>query len=121
MCDGRCWLCVLLFLENAPDRARAVKEFKRLTPVILQHIVFDAADPGYVKKPLDWAPTPASLCRSLFNDQTIVLHLAALMAKQQPDGAWSINWPAVSPASVLENQAMFIIQNMKTLKAYGCL
>ena len=58
---------------------------------------------------------------SLFDDQTIEIHLRAIMSNQQPDGAWPVNWPAVSPASVFENQAMFTIQNLKTLKAYGRL
>jgi hypothetical protein len=112
-------LSALLFLEHAPDRERANLQFNRLEPQIRKQVELDPQASGYVQKPLVWAPSPSSLCRSLFNDSLIDLHLEALAAEQQPDGGWPITWPAISPASELEARSFVTIETIKTLKAYG--
>jgi len=114
-------LCVALFLEHVPDRERANKEFKRLEQQIKKHVELDPDASGYVQKPLTWAPDPASLCRALFDDPLIDLHLDMLAAQQQPDGGWQISWPAISPASELEARCVVTINTIKTLKAYDNL
>jgi hypothetical protein len=114
-------ICVVLFLEHVPDRDRANREFKRIGEQIKKQVPLDPQASGYVKKPLAWAPTPASLCRSLFDDSTIDLHLEMLAAEQQPDGGWPITWPAISPASELEARSVVTLHAIKTLKAYGHL
>ncbi len=72
----------------------------------------------YVKKPLDWAPTPESWCRRLFDDRTITVHLDALIARQQPDGGRSISWPPLSPLVELEWRGFVTVEALKTLRAY---
>lgn len=114
-------LFVVLFLEHVPDRDRANREFKRIQEQIKKHIALDPQASGYVQKPLTWAPTPTSLCRPLFEDSLIALHLERLAAEQQPDGGWPISWPAISPASELEARGVVTIQAIKTLKAYDYL
>jgi hypothetical protein len=114
-------LCVVLFLEHVPDRERANKEFKRLEEQLKKHMALDPDASGYVQKPLTWAPTPASLCRALFEDTLIDLHLDMLAAGQQPDGGWQISWPAISAASELEARGIVTINAIKTLKAYDYL
>ena len=114
-------LCVVLFLEHVSDRERANKEFKRLEEQINKHVALDPNAAGYVQKPLTWAPSPTSLCRSLFDDSLIDLHLDMLAAQQQPDGGWHISWPAISPASGLEARCIVTINTIKTLKAYDRL
>jgi hypothetical protein len=111
-------LCVVLFLEHVPDRERAHKEFKRLEEQLKKHAALDPNASGYVQKPLTWAPSPASLCRVLFDDPLIDLHLEMLAAQQQPDGGWPISWPAISPASELEARGVVTINAIKTLSAY---
>ena len=111
-------LCVVLFLEHVPDRDRANREFKCIEEQIKKQVALDPQASGYVQKPLIWAPTPGSLCRDLFEDSLIDLHLEMLAAQQQADGGWSISWPAISPASELEARSVVTIHALKTLKAY---
>ncbi|HKF38818.1 MAG TPA: hypothetical protein VKB35_18125, partial [Ktedonobacteraceae bacterium] len=79
---------VITFLEHAPDRIRAEHELQRIAVRLSRPgvIELDAYAEGYVQKPLDWAPTPQSFCRRLFDDETIATHLGALADRQQLDG-----------------------------------
>jgi hypothetical protein len=114
---------ILTFLENASDRPRAEKEFERIAErLFTAHLVeLDPTASGYVKKPLDWAPTPASWCRRLFDDRVIDADLDALVARQQPDGGWTISWPPLSPLVELEWRGFATVEALKTLRAYGRL
>jgi len=114
-------LAILTFLQYVPDRARAQQEFARIAPGIVAATTDDPHASGYVKKPLDWAPTPQSLCRSLYADELMSVHLDALAAQQQEDGGWPISWPPVSPMCELECRGAVTIGALKTLKAYGRL
>lgn len=112
-------LCVLLFLEHAPDRERAETQFKRMAELVLKQVALDPNATGYVHKPLAWAPEPSSICRSLFDDSVIQAHLDALAAEQQADGGWPISWETISTAAALEARGIVTINALKTLKAYG--
>jgi hypothetical protein len=114
---------IITFLENASDQSRARREFDRLATSLFEHdlVAIDPDTEGYVKMPLDYAPTPQSWCRRLFSDEVIGEHLAALAAHQQPDGGWPISWPAVSPACELEYRAIVTLGALRTLRAYGQL
>ena len=114
-------LCIGIFLEHFPDRDRAEKMFQQISEPIKKQTALDPYAPGYTFKPLTWAPTPDSLCRSLFENDQIDVHLQALAAGQQADGGWPISWPAVSPACELEYRGVVTIGALKTLKAYGYL
>ena len=112
---------ILTFLENAPERARADQQLARIGERLFaaKLVELDPASAGYVKKPLDWAPSPTSWCRRLFDDATIAAHLDALIDRQQPDGGWTISWPAVSPLVELEWRGAVTVGALKTLRAYG--
>jgi hypothetical protein len=114
---------ILTFLENAPDRPRAEKEFDRIAERLFTAglVELDPAATGYVKKPLDWAPTPASWCHRLFDDRVITANLDALVARQQPDGGWTISWPPLSQLVELEWRGFVTVEALKTLRAYGRL
>ena len=116
-------LSVIAFLENAPDQARARAEFDRLAANLFAKglVEVDPAAQGYLKMPLDYAPTPQSWCRRLFSDDVIAAHLEALAARQQPDGGWPISWPTVSAANELEYRGVVTLGALKTLQAYGRL
>lgn len=89
-------------------------------PVIAAKLVeLDPGATGYVRKPVDWAPTPESWCRRLFDDQVLSTSLDALAAGQQSDGGWTISWPPVSPLVELEWRGAITINVLKTLHAYG--
>lgn len=111
---------VITFLEHATDRARAEHELQRIASRLTQPgvIELDPNAEGYIQKPLDWAPTPRSFCRRLFDDETIKRHLAALANRQQDDGGWPISWEAISPAVEIEWRGRMTIEVLRTLDAY---
>ena len=112
---------ILTFLENAPDQTRVKREFDRIAERLFAAglVELDPEASGYVKKPLDWAPTPESSCRRLFDDKVIAANLDALTARQQTDGGWTISWPPVSPLVELEWRGYVTVDALKTLRAYG--
>jgi hypothetical protein len=114
---------ILTFLENAPDRPRAERELNRIGERLFaaKLVELDPDASGYVKKPLDWAPSPRSWCRRLFDDRVIAAHLDAFAGRQQPDGGWSISWPPLSPLVELEWRGFVTVDALKTLRAYGRL
>ena len=114
-------LCAALFLEHVPDGDRAKKAFHFIGEQIKKQTAFDPHTSGYTFKPLTWAPTPDSLCRSLFEDSQIDSHIKALADGQQTDGGWPISWHAISPACELEYRGVVTVSALKTLKAYGYL
>lgn len=121
--SGNDFLCVMLFLEHVPDRARAELSFERISARLLAggHITYDPYASGYVFMPLEYAPSPHSLGRRLFDNMTIQTHLEALAHRQQVDGGWPISWPAVSSACELEYRGIVTIGALKTLRAYDYL
>ena len=111
-------LGVLAFLRHAPDGARAVE---RLAPLIAARVELDPAAPGEVHGPLDFAPRPSSVARSLFDDAVIAAHLDALAAGQRDDGGWTFNWPAWSPAAEADWRGALTVDALMTLRANGRL
>jgi hypothetical protein len=116
-------LSILAFLEHTPERARAERAFAVIAARLEAKglVELDPAAEGYIKKPLEWAPTPTSPCRRLFADDVIAAHLDALAARQQPDGGWPITWPPVSPASEMEWRGVVTLAALHTLRAHGRL
>jgi hypothetical protein len=121
--SGNDLLCIILFLEHVPERARAERMFDQISVQLLEggQITYDPQASGYVFMPLEYAPSPDSMCRRLFEDRTIQAHLEALARRQQADGGWPISWPAVSPACELEYRGIVTIRALQTLKAYDYL
>ena len=116
-------LCVLLFLSNISDRARAEQEIVRLGDLMLHSgvVTLDPNAGGYIFGPLDFAPTPDHPYHKLFSADVIDMHLDVLAGKQQPDGGWLITWQPISPADELEFRGIKTIEALKVLKAYGRL
>jgi hypothetical protein len=115
---------VLPFLEYVPERARAEQAFAHIGPKIPQQklVALDPAESGdETHTPLNFAPRPDSLARRLFTDAVIEAHLDALIAAQQEDGGWPINWLAWTPAAELEWRGNITIEALVTLRAYGRL
>ncbi len=112
---------VLGFLQHVPDRVRAREAFGRVGPLILEgHMVdLDPAAAGEVHGPLNFAPEPDSLARSLFDDATIKAHLDHLAHAQREDGGWMFNWPAWSPAAERDWRGFLTVDALRILRANG--
>ena len=114
-------LPIITFLEHTPDhRTQAAAELERIRARVAQPgvVALDPQATGYVQFPLDWAPRPDSFLRPIFDDATIQAHLAALAARQQPDGGWPISWQALSPAAEAEWRGWVTLEALQKLKAY---
>lgn len=110
----------ITFLRWVPERARAERELKRLGEELLASGLvagLDATD--YVRKPLDWAPTPDHPLRPWFDEATIQANLDVLLANQQDDGGWAITWPPISPGCELEWRGWVTLAALQTLRANG--
>lgn len=114
---------VIEFLTHAPDRDRADHLLTQVAELIRRPgmVEMDPGAGGYVKMPLDWAPTPTHFCRALFRDETIALHLEKLAERQQPDGGWSLTWDPISPACEAEWRGKMTLETFGMLRAYGVL
>src|SRR5512140_626190 len=111
---------MIAFLESAPDRQRARGELERIAARLQRPgvVELDPQAGGYVKMPLDWAPTPHSFCADFFDRPTLDQHLAALAARQKADGGWPISWDTVSPAAEMEWRGWVTVNALVTLRAY---
>ena len=112
---------VLAFLQHVPDRSRAQAALRRVGPLILERglVALDPEAAGEVHTPLDFAPLPDSIARSLFDDATIEAHLDHLAAAQREDGGWTFNWPAWSPAAEADWRGFLTIDALRVLRANG--
>ena len=98
---------------HGEDRARSESSRRRYRPAL------DPEAPGEVHFPLDFAPLPGSLARSLFDRQTIDAGLDHLAAAQLPDGGWTFNWMAWSPAAEREWRGHMTVEALRLLRANG--
>ncbi len=113
---------VLEFLYYVPDRQRAEQELARIIGQLLSSgLVADAQASGYVRKPLDWAPTPQHPLRKYFREEQVQAHLDSIVANQQEDGGWPITWEAISPSCELEWRGWITLSTLLTLRANGQL
>ncbi|MGA5316224.1 hypothetical protein ACPCTK_19255 [Streptomyces pseudogriseolus] len=137
----------VLFLDHAPDRARAEAAAERLGRLVRRKglVVLDPdgpgarpaapgtqpsalADaprhtPGAPRSPHDYARTPGSLARAWFTDAEMERSLDALAAWQQTDGGWPARpLPGAAeptPVALLEARSLATIEALRTLAAYG--
>jgi hypothetical protein len=112
---------VLAFLQHVPDRPRARAAFDEVGPLLLRGLV--ALDPdaaGEMHTPLDFAPLPGSIARSLFDETIISAHLDHLAAAQRDDGGWMFNWPSWSPVAEADWRGFLTVDALRTLRANRC-
>ena len=114
---------ILRFLQHVPDRGRAAEVFNRVGPLILSRklVALDPQAPGEVHSPLDFAPNPDSIARSLFDGSIIDAHLDHLAHGQREDGGWMFNWPAWSPAAERDWRGFLTVDALTLLRANGRL
>jgi hypothetical protein len=112
---------ILRFLDHVPDRPRAEAALDRVGPAMLEEglVAIDPDAEGEVHGPLDFAPVPGSIARRLFDDRTVAAHLDHLAGGQLPDGGWTFNWPAWSPAAELDWRGSVTVDALRVLRANG--
>ena len=71
--------------------------------------------------PLHYATAPEHPLRRFFGDAIIEGFLNRLVADQQEDGGWPIDWPAPGTTAVNEWRAIRTLEALQTLSAYGRL
>lgn len=114
---------LLWFLEQVPDAERARAAVARLGSMILDQglVALEPGAPGEVHTPLDFAPRPGSPARAVFSQSLIGAHLDHLAAAQQPDGGWTFNWLAWSPAAEREWRGHCTVMALTLLRDNGRL
>jgi hypothetical protein len=114
---------LLRFLQHVPDRGRAERAFERVGPLLFEWdmVALDPGAEGEVHTPLDFAPSPDSIGRRLFDDATIEAHLDRLADGQADDGGWTFNWPAWSPVAASEWRGSRTVDQLRTLRVNGRL
>jgi hypothetical protein len=71
-----------------------------------------------VHTPLQFATSPAHPLRRFFSDEIIEGFLDRLIADQQEDGGWPIDWPAPGTTATNEWRAIRTLEALQTLAAY---
>ncbi len=71
--------------------------------------------------PLQFATAPKHPLRRFFSDATLEGFLDRLLAEQQEDGGWPIDWPAPGTTAINEWRAIRTLEALQTLSAYGRL
>jgi hypothetical protein len=102
-----------------PDRERARAAADRLGPAILSVVALEPGASGEVMTPLDFAPSPDSVARHLFDGRAIGAHLDHLAAAQHDDGGWMFNGQAWSPAAEREWRGAVTMDALHLLRANG--
>jgi hypothetical protein len=113
----------LSFLDYAPDRAKAARHLERLRPKILSKgvVELDVDSKAEVFRPLDYAPDPDSLSRTLFSESEMDRQLDGLERAQAPDGGWTVNFPIWTPITEFEWRGVQTIEMLKVLRVNGRL
>jgi hypothetical protein len=114
---------VTRFLDHVPDRSMARQAMERVGSMLARPglVALDPDEPGETHSPLDFAPRPDSLGRTVFGDAVIKAHLDHLAAGQQPDGGWTFNWPAWSPAAQQDWRGSLTVDALVLLRDNGRL
>jgi hypothetical protein len=110
---------VLAFLQHVPDRPRAENALQRIGRSLRALATLDPNAEGETHSPLDFAPLPDSIARSLFDEPTIHAHLDHLAGAQREDGGWMFNWPAWSPAAESDWRGFLTVDALRVLRANG--
>jgi hypothetical protein len=71
--------------------------------------------------PLAVAPRPTAPGYDLFPAEVFAEHYDALVAQQQQDGGWEVNFPPISPAAHAEWRGWATVDALLTLRAAGRL
>jgi hypothetical protein len=114
------------FLISEPDQERARPVLDALGEALGRGRVVPldpAARPPTpdTHTPLQFATSPEHPLRRFFSDAIIEGFLDRLIAAQQEDGGWPIDWPAPGTTAIHEWRAIRTLEALQTLSAFGRL
>jgi hypothetical protein len=114
----------LLFLDAVhdthPEAPGALARLGRFIPPSgLLPVAGGAADE--MIRPLDYAPSPDRPVRRLLDPSVVASELERLIAEQQPDGGWQVDFQSYSPAATLEWRGYKTVQAVSILRQNGLL
>lgn len=114
---------ILAFLDWNPERRRSNAALERLRPLIRtpEVVELDASTKIEAFRPMDFAPTPGLLSRSLFSEQEISDNLDKIVQSQRADGGWGVNFPIWTPITRFEWEGCQTLEMLKVLQANGRL
>lgn len=114
---------ILGFLQHVPDRPRAERANESVGRLLVDSglLTLDPDASGEVHGPLDFAPLPDSMVRSVLDDEVVQLHLDRLAAAQRDDGGWTFNWPVWSAAAEADWRGWVTVDALYVLRANGRL
>lgn len=109
----------LLFLDAVNDTHReaeaALVRLGRLIPASgMLHVAGGAEDE--MIRPLDYAPFPDRPVRRLVSAEVVASDLQRLIADQQADGGWHVDFQSYSPAATLEWRGYKTVQAVAILR-----
>jgi len=104
-------------LKCAVRLADAIGDADLLTHLASQ---LDAAEWFQREVPVTtYTQTPLHFPRRLFDDATIDAHLDDLLARQQADGGWPVDWEPPGPAAKEEWRGRWTLDALLTLREHG--
>lgn len=117
-------LAALTFLDAAhdthPEAGDLLDRLGALLPASGSlHVAGGAADETV--RPLDFAPYPGRPARRLFHPDVISADLERLVAEQQDDGGWRVDFASYSSAAVLEWRGYQTVRAVSILKRNALL
>ncbi|MEY2402898.1 MAG: hypothetical protein QOD38_449 [Acidimicrobiaceae bacterium] len=123
--EGHELAAVFCFLNNAPDRRRAVEVAEEVADSIPNATFFalepEDLDHAYALTPLHLAPTPDAMGAGLFSPELLGAHVDHLMDQQQDDGGWPLTWESPTRAAELEWRGILTVRALATLQNYGAI
>jgi hypothetical protein len=107
--------------HSRPDEAsRALERLRRFVPPDGTLAVEGGAE-GEALHPLDVAPYPGGLTRSLLGDEVIAADLERLTGLQQDDGGWVVDYLKISPAGALDWRGYVTVRALDVLRRNGAI
>lgn len=103
-----------------PEAATGLDHVRRFIPADGRLPVVGGA-PGETLRALDLAPEPDRPVRGLLEQSVIDAELNRLLAEQQPDGGWRVDFDSYSAAAALEWRGYATVSAVATLRANGRL
>ncbi|MEV4274485.1 hypothetical protein [Actinoplanes xinjiangensis] len=106
---------VMQFLDAVPDPGPLLER-------VAGHVRTDGptrvgGTDGEVLHPLSFTPYADGPSRALFSKEAVAADLDRLAASQQPDGGWTVDFPAYSPAAALEWRGYTTVASVRILRA----
>jgi hypothetical protein len=102
-------------VDDRPDVARLIKRVGAAIPESGSMHVGGGQEDEFLR-PLDFAPDPDRLVRTLFTAEAVADDLARLAGLQADDGGWTVDFTSYSPMAALEWRGYETVRAVSTLR-----